>query len=175
MATRFLKGKHPTKKSRLINLESISHIEYIAGMLVARESLIQEVQDSEGAICEAMERLNVRSHFSGNNGALPLGEGQTARVQIGDEPRSSTAMTPVGSLLETTSDRQHNFEYSHGDRNGTWGRDPGEMYEDIAGETGDPGGSEEEEAAAWLFGGGGCDFGGAGYDFGGCEALGADF
>ena len=83
LATRFLKGKHPTTKSRLINLESISHIEYIAGMLVARESLIQEVQDSEGAICEAMERWNVRSHFSGNNGALPPGEGKTARFQFG--------------------------------------------------------------------------------------------
>ncbi len=129
VATRILKGKHPNKKTRLINLESLSHIEYIADMLVARESLIQEVQDSEGARWEAMEMLNVRSHSSGNNGALPLGEGQTARFQIGDdaEARTSTAMTPVGSQLETTSVRHYNFEYAQGYRNATWGRDTGEM------------------------------------------------
>ncbi len=123
-------------------------------MLVARESLIQEVQDSEGARWEAMEFLDVRSHRSGNNGALPLGEGLEggARVQLGDEPRSSTGETPGESPLEKASDMQPNFEHFPGDRNGTWGRYPGEMYEDIAGDTGDPGGSEEEEAAAWLFG-----------------------
>ncbi len=124
-------------------------------MLVARDSLCQEKQDSDCARWEAMEFLDVRIHGSGNNGALPLGEGLEglARVHLGDEPRPSTGQ-------ETVPVWQPTF-HPPGDRNGFGGRYPGEMYGDIEGEIEEPGGLEEEEAAAWLFGGD-------------CEALGAE-